>query len=273
MKGKFATTTLAAVGLMSVNVAFGAERTMDGGSEWTGNNWTARDLWRGQIYANDGDVALIKNSASFAKGKPGLNMDKSGLSLGGLDLDTLVVPFYSASGYFVTMVGDRPFLAGTATTKTSVQLPIKGSGENVLRRQGAGTIVLQTPVEGFSRFEVWQGEVTAATNATANPAIAKAGTDVVLCGGTVKVAGREPGETATIPSMKVAPGVGRLDVENGATVTLGAFAREPGGVGIIHSDKGVAALGDTEKVLVKDRASDAPGTVDGSLVTMERTAC
>lgn len=272
MKGKFATTTLAAVGLMSVNVALGAERTMEGGSEWTGNNWTARDLWRGQIYANDGDVALIKNSASFAKGKPGLNMDKSGLSLGGLDLDTLVVPFYSASGYFVTMVGDRPFLAGTATTKTSVQLPIKGSGENVLRRQGAGTLVLQTPVEGFSRFEVWQGEVTAATNATANPAIAKAGTDVVLCGGTVKVAGREPGETATIPSMKVAPGVGRLDVENGATVTIGSFAREPGGVGIIHSDKGIAALGDTEKVLVAGRASDDPGTVDGSLVTMERTA-
>ena len=249
----------------------GAERIMNGGGQWSDGSWTRRILWLGQTYANNGDIAYLNNGAAFRTGKK-FDMDCNGITLSGLGLNTLVVPIYSASKYSITMVGERPFISGTASTKAQVELPIVGQNSNILRREGLGEIVFQTPVEGFSRFEIWQGTVVAATNATVSPAIAKSGTDVVLCGGTVKIAGKDSGQTVTMPSLKVAPGVGRIDVENGATLTIDSLVREQGGVGIIHSDKGVAALGNTEKVLVKDRASDAPGAVDGSLVTMERTA-
>ena len=235
------------------------------GSPWGSKNWDARDLWDYHRLVQNGGVAYLLMD-SFGAGNK-LNMNVNGLTLAGLQIEKLTTPIYSAKGYSINMCGASPVVGRTATTGFQMELPLVGDGTNVLRKTGAGLIRFQIPVQDLGAFELWEGTACAPTNLTANPAIAAAGVPVVLRGGQLRfdVANSE----ATVGELRVGPGAGRVTVANGATVTLGALSREPGGVAALTSDGGVNALGDTEKILVSGRATDAAGQVDGSLVTID----
>ena len=255
-------TVCAATGFIAAGPLDGVFRS---GSPWGSKNWDARDLWDyHRLVQNGGVVYLMMDS--FGAGNK-LNMNVNGLTLAGLQIETLTSPLYSASGYSINMCGASPFVGRTATTEFKLELPLVGDGTNVLRKTGAGLIRFQSPVQDFGAFELWEGTACAPTNLTANPAIAATGVPVVLRGGQLRF--DTAASEATVGELRVGPGAGRMTVANGATVTLGALSREPGGVAVLTSDGGVTALGDTEKVLVSGRMTDAAGQVDGSLITLD----
>ena len=255
-------TVCAATGFIAAGPLDGVFRS---GSPWGSKDWDARDLWDYHRLVQNGGVAYLMMD-SFGAGNK-LNMNVSGLTLAGLQIEKLTTPIYSAKGYSINMCGASPVVGRTATTEFKLELPLVGDGTNVLRKTGAGLIRFQIPVQDLGAFELWEGTACAPTNLTANPAIAAAGVPVVLRGGLLRfdVANSE----ATVGELRVGPGAGRVTVANGATVTLGALSREPGGVAALTSDAGVDALGNTEKVLVAGRTTDAAGQVDGSLVTID----
>ena len=258
----------AAVALTIAQAYADAAGSLDGvfrsGSQWGNKYWTARDLWDYHRLVQNGGVAYLMMDSFGAGNKLDMNVD--GLTLAGMQIETLTTPIYSANGYSLNMCGASPFIGRTATTEFNMELPLVGDGTNVLRKTGAGLIRFQEPVRDFAAFELWEGTCSP-TNISDNPAIAVAGVPIVLRGGRLRfdIAGSEP----TVDELRIGPGSGRVTVANGATVTLGALSREPGGTAVLTSDSGVTALGNTEKVLVSGRATDAVGQVDGSLVTLD----
>jgi autotransporter-associated beta strand protein len=258
-----------AICAVSASCLSAAAGSLDGvfrsGSPWGSKNWDARDLWDYHRLVQNGGVAYLMMD-SFGAGNK-LNMNVNGLKLAGLQIETLTTPIYSANGYSLNMCGASPFIGRTATSEFLLELPLVGDGTNVLRKTGAGLIRFQAPVQDFGAFELWEGKACAPTNSAANPAIAAADVPVVLRGGQLRFDAAN--SETTVGELRAGPGAGRVTVANGATVTLGTLSREPGGVAVLTSDSGVAALGDTEKVLVSGRATDAAGQMDGSLITLD----
>ena len=222
------------------------------GSPYVSKDWTYRDNWDYHRLVQNGGVAYLLMDSFGTDSKSGLpnklNMDVSGLTLAGLQIEKLTSPIYSANGYSINLCGASPFVGRTATTGFQMELPLVGDGTNVLRKTGAGLIRCQSPVQDFGAFELWEGTACAPTNATASPAVVAAGTPLVVRGGQLRFDAAN--SEATVGELRVGPGVGRVTVANGASVTLGALSREPGGVAALTSDAGGDALGDTEKILV-----------------------
>ena len=234
---------------------------MRDGSEWTDKIWTSRVLWDYHTYAKDGGEATLL-MGSFGSGNK-LDMNVSGLTLSGLMIESLTSPLYSANGYSINMCGASPYIGRTATTDFQIELPLVGDGANVLRKTGVGLIRFATPVQSFGAFEIWDGTVRPPTSA-ASSAIVSDGVPLVVRGGKVSF-----DASATVGELRVGPGAGCISALNGSTATVGTLSREQGGIAVLYSTAGVNKLGDTEKLLVSGRGSDAAGVVDGSLVTAD----
>ena len=233
---------------------------MRDGSEWTGHTWTTRDLWDYHTYAKDGGEATL---LAGNHGPYKLDMNVSGLTLSGLMITQLTSPLYSANGYSINMCGASPYIGRNATTEFQLELPLVGDGTNILRKTGPGLIRFDTPVQNFGSFVVWDGIVRPSTNA-ASAAIVSAGVPLVVRGGNVSF-----DKNATVGELRLAPDTGSVTVKGGATATVGTLSREQGGVALVYSENGVDNLGDTEKLLVSGRASDAAGELDGSIATID----
>ena len=233
---------------------------MRDGSEWTGHTWATRDLWDYHTYAKDGgEATLLANSHGPYK----LDMNVNGLALSGLMIDRLLSPLYSAKGYSINMCGASPYISKRTTDNFQIELPLVGDGTNVLRKTGPGLIRFDVPVQNFAAFEVWDGTVCPSTNA-ASATIVSDGVPLVVRGGKVSF-----DKNATVGELRLAPDTGSVTVKGGATATVGTLSREQGGVALVYSENGVDNLGDTEKLLVSGRASDAAGELDGSIATID----
>lgn len=251
------------LGVMATAQAEPISGVMRDGSEWTGHTWTTRDLWDYQTYAKDGGEATL---LAGNHGPYKLDMNVSGLTLSGLMITQLTSPLYSANGYSINMCGASPYIGRNATTEFQLELPLVGDGTNILRKTGPGLIRFDTPVQNFGSFVVWEGTVCPSTNA-APAAIVSDGVPLVVRGGKVNF-----DKNATVGELRFAPDTGSVSVQDGATATVGALSREQGGVAVLYSTSGVDKLGDTEKILVSGRDSDAAGELDGSLATLDATA-
>ena len=266
---------LCAVALLCAMATVQAEPVsgvMRNASRWADRAWSATKLWDYHRYAKDGGEATVL--VGDVGGGEKLNMDVSGLTLSGLMFESLTSPFYSAKGYSITMCGDSPYVGRTPTGEFKLELPLVGDGANTLRKTGVGFIRFESPVQNFGAFEIWEGTVSPSTNRVTNPAIVADGTPLVVRGGQVKFNSTASGGNpeTTLGELRVGPGAGRVVVTNGSTVTVGALSREQFGVALVESANGASALGNTEKLLVSGRASDAAGEVDGSLATIDASA-
>ena len=134
------------------------------GSQWGNKYWTARELWDYHRLVQNGGVAYLMVE-SFGAGNK-LDMNVNGLTLAGLQIETLTTPIYSANGYSLNMCGASPFIGRTATSEFKLELPLVGDGTNVLRKTGAGLVRFQAPVNSFGAFELWEGKACAPTNVT-----------------------------------------------------------------------------------------------------------
>ena len=263
---------LCAVALLCAMATVQAEPVsgvMRNASRWADRAWSATKLWDYHRYAKDGGEATVL--VGDIGGGEKLNMDVSGLTLSGLMFESLTSPFYSAKGYSITMCGDSPYVGRTPTGEFKLELPLVGDGANTLRKTGVGFIRFELPVQNFGAFEIWEGTVSPSTNRVTNPAIVAAGTPLVVRGGQVQFSSTASGGNpeTTLGELRVGPGAGRVVIMNGSTVTVGALSREQCGVALVESANGASALGNTEKLLVSGRVSDAAGVVDGSLVTAD----
>ena len=234
------------------------------GSQWSEKSWSSVALWDYHRYAKDGGEAtvLTENLGSGNK----LDMNVNGLTLSGLMIDRLLSPLYSANGYSINMCGASPYIGKRTTDNFQIELPLVGDGTNILRKTGPGLIRFATPVQNFAAFEIWEGTVRPPTDSS-SPAIVSDGVPLVVRGGKLSL---DAG--ATVGELRLGPGAACISALNGSSTTLGTLSREQGGVAAIYSTGGIDKLGDTEKVLVSGRASDASGELDGSLVTLDATA-
>lgn len=264
----------ALLGALAVAQAEPVSSVMRNGAKWSAKTWTSRDLWDYHTYAKDGGEATLLHG-SFGIDDDGrvnkLDMNVNGLTLSGLMIKEMTSPFYSANGYSINMCGALPYIGRNATSEFQIELPLVGDGTNILRKTGPGLIRFDAPVQSFGAFEIWDGIVSPSTNLVTNPAIVADGVPLVLRGGQVKFNSTASGGSpeTTVGEIRLCPGSARVTVANGSTVTLGTLSREQGGIAVVSSANGIDKLGDTEKLLVSGRASDAAGELDGSIVTID----
>ena len=91
------------------------------GSQWGNKYWTARELWDYHRLVQNGGVAYLMVE-SFGAGNK-LDMNVNGLTLAGLQIETLTTPIYSANGYSLNMCGSSSLNSDVAVRPMNGDAP------------------------------------------------------------------------------------------------------------------------------------------------------
>ncbi len=260
-------------------------RTWFGGANYDVNNatyvWSNARLWDRSVVAGEGGVATFGGGCF-----KGFRQDVPGLVLRGLDFAGCGASYYQGWGDYlvghdITMT-NAAFIASDdvrpQTTEAKdfegrqpqkLALTLRGTGDNVLTKRGAGTIDVACPVEDFTAFKVVDGLVLA-QKAVDGRVLTGDGVALELAGGAVEP--RAEGAVSLGGGLHVGPGAGQLALPDGVDLTVPALTFAADGAAVVSNGAFTAADGTAGKLFFGENPADAKGRLDPRLVMRDWTA-
>lgn len=261
-------TTVGLMASLAVVAAWGVERVDSVNyvnNIWQPRTWSTPRAWREYLPPQGGGIASFSYGGIFGEAKSdwsnnNIEQNVDGLQLRGLDFQNLVVRFH---GKPLTFVSDDPYIstARTATPSLRVESTLQGDGSNALAKKGGGRLVIDSPVQDFTSFDLVSGTIVV-SNHTGAKMLAADGVDVKVKTGALLYSPTSAGGATVVGSLVNGAGLGTLSLENGGTLTAENFSTEPGGVLAVSA----SGLGSSEKFIVSDKTScESP---DGGMVAL-----